>query len=386
MKILILSFYFYPDLCAGSFRNTAFVNSLKKIKNIKHIDIVTTMPNRYNTYKKKAPKFEIDNQVTISRFDVGLHNSGMLDQSRSFLKFSYSTLKHINGKKYDLIYASSSRLMTAFLGAIISRTKKAPLYLDIRDIFSDILFELLPKPISYFIYFPIKTIEKFTMNQAKKINLVSGGFQEYFSKYFCQKKISIFPNGIDDEFLKTIKIKTNKIANKKILYAGNIGEGQGLEKILPGLSIYFKNWSFRVIGAGGTLHKLRSEIMKRKIKNIKLIQPMSRKKLIKEYASADILFLHLNTYKSFDSVLPSKIFEYAATGKPILAGVKGYSKLFINSEINNAYCFEPGNVDDAAKGMVKLELKKVQRDKFIKLYSRSKQMKLLAKDVFSSIK
>jgi len=31
---------------------------------------------------------------------------------------------------------------------------------------------------------------------------------------------------------------------------------------------------------------------------------------------ADVLFLHLNAYKAFEKVLPSKIFEYAATGRP----------------------------------------------------------------------
>jgi hypothetical protein len=30
MRILVLSFYYAPDLCAGSFRTTAFVNELKK--------------------------------------------------------------------------------------------------------------------------------------------------------------------------------------------------------------------------------------------------------------------------------------------------------------------------------------------------------------------
>ena len=95
MNILILSFYFQPDLCAGSFRNTAFVNSLKKIKQIKHIDVVTTMPNRYRSYVQLAPEKEIDGKVTINRFDIGSHNSGMLDQSKGFFNFAGSTLKHI---------------------------------------------------------------------------------------------------------------------------------------------------------------------------------------------------------------------------------------------------------------------------------------------------
>ena len=386
MKILVLSFYFQPDLCAGSFRNTAFVKSLKKIKKVKHIDVVSTMPNRYNAYIKTAQEIEIDNKVTINRYNIGAHDSGMLDQSVSFIKFAYAVLKYTNGKKYDLIYASSSRLMTGFLGALISKKMKSPLYIDIRDIFTDIIKELLPKPICLLIYPPLKMAEKFTINQSNKINIVSGGFRNYFEKNFKKKNLSIFPNGIDDEFIKETKVKKPKSSKRIILYAGNIGEGQGLEKILPDLSLYLKGWNFKVIGAGSALHKLSSEIIKRQIKNINLISPISRQELIKKYFEADILFLHLNSYVSFEKVLPSKIFEYAATGKPILAGVNGFSKYFINKEIVNAICFEPCNIEDAIKSFGKLKLKNTPRKKFIKKYNRNKQMELLAKDVISTIK
>lgn len=54
MKILILSFYFYPDLSAGSFRTTALVKEFEKIiKDNDSIDIITTQPNRYGSYTKK---------------------------------------------------------------------------------------------------------------------------------------------------------------------------------------------------------------------------------------------------------------------------------------------------------------------------------------------
>ena len=44
MKILVLSFYFQPDLCAGSFRNTAFVKSLKKLIPEIRADMITSGP------------------------------------------------------------------------------------------------------------------------------------------------------------------------------------------------------------------------------------------------------------------------------------------------------------------------------------------------------
>tara|TARA_B100001093_G_C26840359_1_gene1020270 strand:- start:1608 stop:2768 length:1161 start_codon:yes stop_codon:yes gene_type:complete len=386
MKILFLSFYFKPDLCAGSFRNTALVNSLKKRKEVKHIDVITTMPNRYKSYVQNPPKIEITRKVTINRYEIGSHNSGMFDQSKSFFNFAYHTFQHIDDKKYDLIYASSSRLMTGFLGALISKKLKTPIYLDIRDIFTEILLELLPKPISFLLHFPLKIIEKFTINQAKKVNIVSGGFKNYFDKNFNKTKISNFPNGIDNEFIKELKQKKIYSSNRIILYAGNIGEGQGLEKILPEFAIKLKDWNFRVIGDGGTLHKLQKEVNKIGMKNIKILPPISRKKLIEEYLRSDILFLHLNHYKSFEKVLPSKIFEYAATGKPILAGVRGFPNYFIKKNIENASCFEPCNLKEAIRCFAKLKLKTVRRDKFIKKYSRKNQMELLAHDVISSIK
>ena len=46
MKILFLSYYYPPDLSAGSFRAEALISGLSKIKNI-DIDLLTTFPNRY---------------------------------------------------------------------------------------------------------------------------------------------------------------------------------------------------------------------------------------------------------------------------------------------------------------------------------------------------
>ena len=46
-------------------------------------------------------------------------------------------------ERYDLIFATSSRLMTAALAAWVSRRSGAPLYLDIRDLFVDTMNDVL---------------------------------------------------------------------------------------------------------------------------------------------------------------------------------------------------------------------------------------------------
>ena len=83
---------------------------------------------------------------------------------------------------------------------------------------------------------------------------------------------------------------------------------------------------------------------------------MKRDELIKIYQSADILFLHLNDYDAFKKVLPSKLFEYGALGKPIWAGVAGHAAEFIKENITNAAVFSPCNVNDAVKSFESLEM------------------------------
>ena len=47
----------------------------------------------------------------------------------------------------------------------------------------------------------LKYIERKTFSYANHINLISGGFKDYFKK-FNKPKFSFYSNGIDEEFLK----------------------------------------------------------------------------------------------------------------------------------------------------------------------------------------
>jgi hypothetical protein len=89
MKILILSFYYEPDLSAGSFRNTALVDALKiKLNKNDTVDVIATMPNRYKSYSKKALKEEKIDNITIKGMNTPTHKSSMLFQIIIYLKYS----------------------------------------------------------------------------------------------------------------------------------------------------------------------------------------------------------------------------------------------------------------------------------------------------------
>lgn len=149
MRYLILTFYYEPDLCAGSFRNTAFVKELQcQLNEDDAVDVITTMPNRYHTFNITALEYEKKVNISIFRIKLSEHKSGFIDQIFSFKDYYQGVKKITKQKKYDIIFASSSRLFTAFIGARISRKINIPLYLDIRDIFSETISQVVPNKLT----------------------------------------------------------------------------------------------------------------------------------------------------------------------------------------------------------------------------------------------
>lgn len=385
MRLLFLSFYYQPDLCAGSFRASSLAEEFKKRDNVE-VDIITTQPNRYSTFKMALQSFEKSGNLNIYRIALPSHKSGMVDQAKSFIWFFYQSFRIIRKKKYDLVFATSSRLFTAFLGSVISRLKRVPLYLDIRDIFYDTMKDILSHSKIKLILPVIKLIELFTIKKATKINIVSAGFESYFRKINPELQLSVFTNGIDSIFLEYDFSFDKKDRTEKIItYAGNIGQGQGLDRIIPEMAARLgPQYVIKIVGDGGAKNKLIENLTKLTKTNVQLLDPVDRKTLLQIYKESDYLFLHLNKHEAFKKVLPSKIFEYAVTGKKIIAGVDGYSKKFIEQNIPNAIIFEPANIDSFINEFSK-ERNSFDLETFKNKYSREQISANLVSDILQLV-
>jgi glycosyltransferase involved in cell wall biosynthesis len=381
VRILLLSFYFRPDLSAGSFRATALVDALLKAHPRVEIDVVTTLPNRYSAFSPDAQEVERQGRVQINRIALPSHKSGMVDQALAFLRFAAGARGLARRQRYDLVFATSSRLMTAALGAHIARQVKAPLYLDIRDIFSDTIGDVLPR-VAPLVRPAFEWLERRSIAAATSVNLVSEGFREHFASRDPGTRLTVFTNGIDEEFLDLALPAPKAGEPFVILYAGNIGEGQGLHRIVPNLARRLAGRAvLRVVGGGGRLANLEQALAAAGVENVELAPPMGRNDLMREYERADILLLHLNDYPAFRKVLPSKLFEYAATGRPILAGIAGHSAEFAQVNIDNCAVFPPCDDAAAVEALAQLAIVSTDRAAFKDRFSRHLIMGRMAADI-----
>ena len=142
-KILFLSFFFEPDLSACSFRNSPLAFELANLSKGKaEIIVATTKPNRYSNFKPTIIDNNLIHNLKIHRIKLNSDGNSILKQIKNFIQYYNFVLKLTNSQDYDLVYASSSKLFTAYLGYRISKKKQIPLYLDIRDIFIDTIKDL----------------------------------------------------------------------------------------------------------------------------------------------------------------------------------------------------------------------------------------------------
>lgn len=387
MRLLILTFYYPPDLSAGSFRTSALVEALHALRpeGLK-VDVITTKPNRYRNIPDGAPAFEDHGWLTIRRLTLPPHRSGAVDQTRAFMSFAPSVIRATRGGEWDAIFATSSRLMTAALGAEVARRCKAPLYLDIRDLFADTMGDLLSgSPLR--VLLPLfRLIERWTLKRADRVNLVSAGFSDHVLKVAPDHHYRLFTNGIDDAFLnENFDLPARSRATVPlVVYAGNIGDGQGLHRVLPDAAARLEGRArFRVVGDGGRRVALEAAVERSRISNVELFPPVARAQLHEHYREADILFLHLNDHEAFRKVLPSKIFEYAATGRPILAGVSGHAAEFLKREVPGTVVFAPCDVEGMVVAFDRLQqlAERFKRTEFLETYARHAIMKRMAADL-----
>lgn len=372
-RLLFLTFYYPPDLSAGSFRSSALINGLSRQTGREwDIDVVTTMPNRYGSFSAEALPFEVNGSVSVRRIPLPDHQSGMRDQAVAFAGFARQVRKLVLKKRYDAVFATTSRLATGVLGALIANRRKIPFYLDVRDIFSETIEDVLGKSPARVLVPAIRAAEKYAVGSAARVNVVSGGFLPYFRKRGLGDNFQVFPNGIDEEFLEKDFSENGSSGKEKVLlYAGNIGDGQGLHRIVPELARGLgSEWIIRIVGDGGKRHELENRLQEFEVANVERQAPVPRSRLMECYKQADVLFLHLNDYRAFKRVLPSKIFEYAATGKPVLGGVGGYSATFLEENVANAAVFPSCDADAGVSALNSLGLEQTPRKDFVERYSR----------------
>ena len=355
LKILLLTQNFPPDIGAASFRMESLVKELAN-RNYE-VEVLTAFPNRYN-----------DLNITINDTfgpKVKITRIKNIKQSNSFIQRSFSYVEYFLksyflGKKkvkdVDIIIATSPQILTGFLGALLKKKNKT-FILDVRDLWPDVMIDLGVTTRKSLLYKFLKHIELYMYKKATSIIVNSPAFIEHIHKY-SNKRIDIITNGLDDfiyqYFLEEKSQNPQKDKKIKIVYAGNLGIAQDVKILTEIQEDISENFEFYLIGNGSQKGEIEKAIKEKNIQNILVYSSKERKELLEFYRQADAFFVHLKDIPMFKKTIPSKVFEYVATKKPVIYGLNGVAKELME-ELNAGYSFEAGNVNSLEATLIHLK-------------------------------
>lgn len=205
-------------------------------------------------------------------------------------------------------------------------------------------------------------IIKMKFRRADAIITQTGTMKKILSKFF-RKKIFVVPNGVDMNFFEKNTHKVDirkrygiKIGTVIITFLGAFREWHGVHdipKMAREIKKKKKDAVFLLVGSGPLSGKLERE----KIKNVILAGPRPYSEIPSILSQSDILIAPFNTqrFRSLEKFgfywCPMKLFEYMASGKPIVSyGFPEIEKITRGS----ALLAEPGNLTQFISMVAKL--------------------------------
>lgn len=357
MRILFLSDNFPPEVNAPASRT--FDHCREWVKAGAEVTVVTCAPNFpqgkvYPGYKNKLWQTEMMDGIRVVRvWTYMVPNKGFIKRTLDYISFSVTGFLAALFVKTDVIVATSPQFFTALAGRTLAWWKRRPWVMEVRDLWPESIKTVGAMNDSVFIrYFEWQ--EKRCYRSAKKIVVVTDSFKRTLtSRGIDPAKIEVVKNGVNKALFtprpkdEALKAQLGLAGKTVIGYIGTHGMAHKLDFILQSAKKLEDNPNlhFLLIGGGAmkdSLLKLKDELG---CTNVTMLDSVMKEEVARYISILDVCLINLKKSPLFTTVIPSKIFENAGMGIPILMGVEGEAEDII-SQYGAGLCFEPENFDD----------------------------------------
>jgi glycosyltransferase involved in cell wall biosynthesis len=292
--------------------------------------------------------------------------------------------KIIKEHDIDVVVSTSPPHSSQLIGLKLKQQLGVKWLADLRDPWTDIYYYdiLGHSKLSHTIN--LKK-ERDVLTHADRITTVSMSLKRLFSEKYesvNREKISVIPNGWDKEDFAGVKKEGNKVFT--IMYTGTMSENYAPEAFLECLG-HIKNSSpqttflFKLIGI---VAKPIARLIEELGINFELMAPVPHSEIVWHQKQADLLLLVIPNTEKPEGILTGKLFEYLATGSPII-GIgppEGDASKIIN-ECQAGRMFGRSEQDEMSKFILKQHQYFVKGQTFesnkeaVESYSRKSQAK-----------
>ncbi len=339
MRILFLSQYYPPEMGAPAARVSAMARRWAALGH--QVTVVTAFPNhptgvipeRYRGFWRLE---ENDAGVRVRRaFIYPAPNRGVWLRSFSYASFAVSSVLegYLVAERPDVVVATSPQILVAISGWSVSRLKGTPLVVEIRDLWPDSIVAVGALPRDSPVIRGLRLAERFVYRTADLMVSVTHSFVEHLRRNGA-RRVVVITNGADPELFRPVAdaavVRTHYGLGDRFVacFAGTLGMAHGLETVLEAAEMLRDDarFLFWLVGEGARRTELEQEARRRGLENVRFEGQVSREEVPRILATANAALVLLKPDPLFETVLPSKMFEAMAAGRPVILGVGGEAR------------------------------------------------------------
>ena len=224
------------------------------------------------------------------------------------------------------IVVLASPPITVGLLAPLAKLARKRVIVDVQDLWPESLIQegyLKKRSPAY----PVLWLsEKIAYLFADRLSTVSRGLAERIQSNYVghivvlrsEADIGVFrPKEADPELRRILDVENKKV----VLYVGSVGEAQQLENFVLAFGQLLSDLDdvvFLIVGDGERSRQVKALCRTLSITDsVRFIQPVRHDKVVDYIALADVCVVPL--HESEQEAMPTKLFEYMACGKPVVA-------------------------------------------------------------------
>src|SRR5215212_1291311 len=357
-RLLLLTQFFPPETGAGANRIGPMARVLSRGYEVLVVALRPSYPSPQEYKGDPLKAHDAGHPYTVKRtFSFYPHRGSLLlrtlREQLMALRLALRTLS----EPVDILVTSSPSMFLGPVGLAVARLKNAKFVWDVRDITWGYARDVAGP--SAVMTFATRILEEYILYALRRADLVVGashGITGVLVRGGVEpgKTITV-PNGISPELLEAIVQNSGRAENRRpvVAYAGLIGYNQDLGVLLEAARM-LPDTAFVLAGDGPELPLLKRRAEELALSNVSFSGYLNREGLLELYRRSDVLIAHVRSSPTIDAtMIPVKLFEYMATGKPIVYAGKGAAAELLN-EIGCAMTVAPGDPEAIGAAIAEL--------------------------------
>jgi colanic acid biosynthesis glycosyl transferase WcaI len=320
------------------------------------VEVLTGFPNYpdgrvYPGFRLRPYRRDTHGAVTVHRtWLFPSHSRSVVGRAANYLSFAASaaTLGFARVRRPDVIYAYHPPATAGIVGALAARLFGAPLVLDVQDLWPESVLSsgMVRDGIAMRM---LRSLCRWEYRSADRVVALSQGMATLLEERGVpSSRLQVIHNWADESRMmscpdESVSAKARADFGERfsILFAGQMGEAQGLDSALAAAAQTPEiDWVF--MGGGTERGRLEGLAQAKALANVRFLPPVPVAQVGAWLAAASALLVHLSDDPLYEASIPSKTQAYMLAGRPILMVARGDAAALVSRADAGVVC-APGD-------------------------------------------